>query len=273
MVAEGTVVFILSTTRSGSTWLSLMLGSNSRAAYIGELKLMFAGEAVACSLCDDRGVACPLFHDVARVRAKDVHPLLLERTGRDVLVDNSKVLSWSRKQLREGGPRRTYIHLLRDPRAVVHSWRLLGRTKGHDDWIERNRGLREFLEQNRLDFRVVTYDDLAERTDETLTELCDWLSLSYEPAQKEYWQFEHHGRGGNGATAPFLQNFQASDQAFYAANKRSQFRDLRWKDGMDAAQQQEISGDPGLRALVDDFGLVLSDDGLRRKRDKNAANA
>ena len=269
---DGAVVFILSTTRSGSTWLALMLGSNSRAAYVGELKAMFAGNPATCSLCDERGVACPLFHDVAAVRAKEVHPLLLERTGRDVLVDNSKVLSWSRKHTWAGGPRRTYIHLLRDPRAVVHSWRLLGRKKSHADWIEGTMRTREFLEKHQLDYRVVTYDELAERTDETLTELCDWLGLSYETQQKEYWRFDHHGPGKNGATAAFLESFRASDRPFYAKNRRSHFRDLRWKDGLDTAEQQEISGDPRVRALLADFGLELSESSLRRTRDETAAN-
>ena len=45
---EPTVVFVLSATRSGSTWLSLMLGSNSGAAYVGELKRMYADEPSPC---------------------------------------------------------------------------------------------------------------------------------------------------------------------------------------------------------------------------------
>src|SRR4029077_14880789 len=103
------VAFILCSTRSGSTWLALMLGSNSRAQYAGELNRMFRVEPEPCSLCNERGQPCPVFHDVGQLRPGGAHGALLERTGQQVLIDNSKSLSWARKTLGAVEDQR-YIH-------------------------------------------------------------------------------------------------------------------------------------------------------------------
>ncbi len=259
----GTVTFILCSTRSGSTWLALMLGSNPRAQYLGELNRMFRADPEGCSLCTERSQWCPVFHDLDQARPRDAHVLLLERSGRDVLVDNSKSLSWARKTL-ETSSAKKYIHLLRDPRAVVYSWQRRGRTKGLEQWIDENYEIRAFLEAHKLDSRVVTYNALADCTDETMTALSKWIGLSYAPAQKPYWEVEHHGAGRNGATASFLTDYVASDQTFYAEHKRTNFHDLRWQTELDGAAQQSISGDARLRKFLAEFGFTLTLGGLQR---------
>lgn len=263
-MVDRTVVFILSCTRSGSTWLSLMLGSNSRSAYGGELNHTYGSKQVPCSICTERGVRCPIYDDRSEVRAKHVHDLLLRRTGKDVLVDNSKTLSWSGKHLSLEGVQRKYIHLLRDPRAVVYSWRARRRPKGHERWMKKNYDIRDFLSGNQLDYRIVTYNELAQRTDETLTELCCWLGLKYEAKQKEYWKFEHHGAGKNGATAAYLNAYTSPDKEFYEQAKRTRFHDLRWRDGLSLEEQTAIVGDPEMQIFLSEFQLGLSDAGLER---------
>jgi hypothetical protein len=264
-MTPGTVAFILCSTRSGSTWLALMLGSNPRAQYLGELNHMFRADPEGCSLCTERSQWCPVFHDVERLLPRDVHAALFERTGKDLLVDNSKSLSWARKTL-DTAIEKKYVHLLRDPRAVVYSWQRRGRTKGLEQWIDENYEIRSFLRGNALDHRVVTYNELAEQTDETMVGLCAWLGLGYEPEQKSYWEVEHHGAGRNGATASFLNDYVASDDAFYAEHRRMSFHDRRWQTELDAATQQAISADARLQTFLADFGFTLIPDGLQRTR-------
>jgi hypothetical protein len=260
-MAHGTVAFILCSTRSGSTWLALMLGSNSRAQYAGELNHMYRAGPEACSLCSERSRVCPLFHDVASFRPREIHAALLERTSKDVLADNSKSISWARKTL-DAAPEKQYIHLLRDPRAVVNAWRSRGRGKGLERWIDENYEVRRFLEERGLSYRVVTYNELADHTDEALRGLCDWLGLAYEPAQKSYWEFEHHGAGRNGATASFLRDYVASDDAFYAERRKTNFHDRRWQTELAESDQRAIAEDARLQRLLRDFGYALSQEGL-----------
>lgn len=259
---NNTVVFVLSSNYSGSTWLALLLGSHSQACYVGELHKMFHSDPVPCRLCEEKQRRCPVFHDVAAVKIKNIHAHVFARTGKKVLVDNSKTVGWSRKFLREGRFRKKYIHLLRDPRAIAYSLQLRNRAPETEEWIKKNFEIRDFLQAHRLDFRAITYNGLAERTDETLAALAEWLGLDYEPGQKEYWNFEHHGPGRNGATAAFLDHYVASDDQFYAQRKRTNFHDLRWQQQLHEDSRVLIERDAELRALLREMNLALGEAGL-----------
>lgn len=259
-----TVLFILSSNYSGSTWLALLLGSHSRAFYVGELNKMFHDEPMPCRLCEEKRRPCPVFHDVAQLKSKQIHATVLERTCKSVIVDNSKTISWSKKFLADERFERRYIHLLRDPRAIAYSLQMRKRKPDYLDLMEKNYEIRNFLRENGLEHRVVTYNAVAEETDATLVDVCQWLGLVYEPAQKEYWNFEHHGPGRNGATAAFLENYTPSEENFYAQNKRTNFHDLRWQEQLDAQVQGELVHDPQMKLLLRDFGLEFSATGLKR---------
>lgn len=259
-----TVLFILSSNYSGSTWLALVLGSHSQTLYAGELNKMFHEEPMPCRRCEERQKPCPIFHDAAQLKSRNIHAAVLERTGKSVLVDNSKTISWSKKFMAEERFERRYLHLIRDPRALAYSLQMRNRKPDYLDWMEKNYEIRNFLHENRLEHRLVTYNEAAVRTDITLRELCAWLGLAYEPAQKEYWNFEHHGPGRNGATAAFLEQYVPSEAEFYAARKRTHFHDLRWQENLDQEVRREIEHDPQMKLLLKDFGLAFSETGMER---------
>jgi len=259
---NSTVVFILSANYSGSTWLALLMGSHSQACYAGELNKMFHDDPVPCRLCEEKGSVCPIFYDVAQTKARHIHDLVLARTGKKVLVDNSKTVSWSRKFLQENRFQRKYVHLLRDPRAIAYSLQLRDRSIDITDWMKKNGDIRDFLQENELDSRAITYNELAERTDATLAQLCGWLGLVFEPEQKAYWNFEHHGPGRNGATAAFLDHYVPSDEQFYSDTKRTQFHDLRWKEKLDMKTHEAIVCNKELPAFLKEFELEFSENGL-----------
>lgn len=264
-IEKNTVVFILSASFSGSTYLALTLGSHSQAAYVGELYKMFLDDPIPCRLCEERGKTCRIFDDVATTRPENIHHVVLEKTQKHILVDNSKTISWSRMFLSEIRFRRKYIHLIRDPRGMAFSMKLRDQPMDIPTWLKQNYDIREFLKDNRCDYRVITYNELAEETDKTMTETCHWLGLSFEPGQKGYWNFEHHGPGRNGATAAFLENFISPDKPFYDEAKKSEFHDLRWKDGLAAKATQTIMNDPQIKQFLNDFHLTFSETGLTRK--------
>jgi hypothetical protein len=206
-------------------------------------------------------VPCPIFTGIDR-RPRRIHEALLQRTNACVLIDNSKTLAWAHKQVVVRGVPKQYIHLLRDPRAVVYAWGQRNLDKGLDDWIEENRRIRDFLVMNRCDYVLATYDQLTLDTTNALRGLCSWLGLTFLPSQIEYWHFEHHGSGRNGATAAFLERYRTPDQAFYETHRRTQFRDLRWVSGLDPAIRGSIEQDARLRDFLHEVGLRLGDDGL-----------
>jgi hypothetical protein len=260
------VVFILSHNYSGSTWLSLLLGSHSQAFYVGELNKLYSKKyPMPCALCDKRGEVCPYFHDVKEVHPSEIHNLVFARTGKRVLVDNSKRLKWSYRFLGDGSYQHKFVHLIKDPRAIYYSLSIRNRADEFGEWALRHAEIGDFLAEYDLDTLLLTYNELAEQTDATLMRLCDWIGEAYEPAQKEYWNFAHHGPGENGATAAFLQNSRASEQQFYAAKRQSNFVDLRWKEKLDAEALKAIEENPDVKRLLADLRLEFSATGLRRQ--------
>ncbi|MDZ7359717.1 MAG: sulfotransferase [candidate division KSB1 bacterium] len=259
------VVFILSHNYSGSTWLSLLLGSHSQAFYLGELNKFYSRKyPMPCALCAKRGEVCPYFYDVTEVHPSDIHNVLFERTGKQVLVDNSKRLKWSYRFLGDRSYQHKFVHLIKDPRAIYYSLSIRNRADEFGEWALRHAEIDAFLAEYDLDKLLLTYNELAGHTDEALARLCDWIGIAYEPAQKEYWRFEHHGPGENGATAAFLQNSRASEQQFYAAHRQSNFVDLRWKEKLDAEALKAIAENPEVQRLLADLRLEFSETGLQK---------
>jgi hypothetical protein len=179
-------------------------------------------------------------------------------------VDNSKTVSWAKRHLRAAAFRQTYVHLIRDPRAVVWSWQSRGREKGPAEWVDGNRRIREFLQAEQLDWRLVTYSDVAERTERVLGSLCAWLGITFEAGQIEYWNADHHGPGRNGANAAYLRSVQTPDEGFYREHRRTRFQDLRWRERLDPSVRRAIEEDRHVNDLLGDLGLRLSDSGLEQ---------
>ena len=260
-----TVVFILSHNYSGSTWLSLMLGSHSQAFYLGELNKLYSKKDFRpCALCTSQGRECPYLHDVRRIHPTEVHGFLLDRVGKPMLVDNSKRVKWNARVLNDYSYQHKYVHLIKDPRAIYYSLHIRARADEFDKWIDRNAEISTFLAENNLDAYRVSYNELAENTEEALTRLNTWLGLLYEPEQQEYWRFEHHGPGENGATSAFLQNSRASDQNFYSAHRQTAFVDRRWQEHLDAATLRAITENDEVQNVLAALRMELNETGLRR---------
>lgn len=263
---QKTVVFVLSHNYSGSTWLSLVLGSHSHAFYLGELNKLYSKKDFRpCALCTKQQRECPYLHDVRQIHPTEIHGFLLERLGKPLLVDNSKRVKWNARFLSDHSYEHKYVHLVKDPRAIYYSLSIRGRAEEFDKWIDRNAEIAAFLAENNLDAYRVSYNELAENPDEALTRLNTWLGLIYEPAQKEYWNFEHHGPGENGATSAFLQGSRASEQNFYAANRQTNFVDRRWQEKLDAATLRAITENEDVLNLLAELRMELSEAGLRRR--------
>jgi hypothetical protein len=260
-----TVVFVVSHNYSGSTWLSLMLGSHSAALSVGELNKCYSRKHPrGCTLCAQAGRECPYFGDASRIAREDVFPTTFQRAGVRLIVDNSKRIKWCSHFLADPRFDRRFIHLVRDPRGVACSQRLRGRDVEIDQWAERNLKISRFLKTASLDHMVITYNELAEDVASSLARLCGWLEIDYEPSQPEYWNFleKHHGPGANGATSAFLENVQASQTDFYAAHRRTNFVDLRWQDQLPADAVHSIESDPRVQQALNKLSLEFSSTGL-----------
>jgi hypothetical protein len=211
-------------------------------------------------------MSCPLFHDAARYSPHDIFPIVFERTGKTLLVDNSKRLKWMELHARDSTFQQKYIHVVRDPRGVIYSRQTRGRTTRLSHWPKQQHRFHEALSRPGRDARIVLYNELATDRERILRKLLSWLELDFEASQLAYWKVEHHGAGRNGATAGFLTSAGTADESFYATRVRDQFHDLRWRDHLDPALREAIEQhEPTGRALAE-LGLGFTESALERVR-------
>jgi len=277
------IVFVLSTNYAGSHFLALQLASNSRCTSLGEFhrfKRRGARRRQACSICAD-DQRCPVFRDLADTPIAELYDRVFENlaqldAGIVCGIDNSKKPDWAGRFLELEGYDMRYVHLIRDPRALVRRWmlcyespqakakvrRLMARRcwrRGFsilcgseanvyvNKWVFQNRRISAFLASNALDATVLTYRDLVHAPEQTLAALMEWLGHPYEPEQLEYWRFRHHG-----SQKP--QYMKKPDTAKY--------HDLRWKTFLDAETLAGIENHPQVRQYLDTMQITMLEDGL-----------
>lgn len=282
-------MYILSTDYAGSHWLSLLLGSHSRAMHLGEIKRLkkpLGKQGVICTACRDKG-PCPVMSGIGPQQLGSLYDIIFSRIDpeKQVLIDASKTIhGWADLFLKNDTYQRRYVHLIRDPRALVRRYRLTGsinrdigrrwelfrqretfgpRFALSTDrnlvcawyWLAENQGITRFTRENGLDVIMVTYEDLAKDTARELRRVMEWLGLDYEPEQLEYWNVVHHGT-----------QKRAYD---WVKEQKTQYFDLRWKEFLSEAAQARITHDPRIVGYLAEQHLRLLGDGLTRHEPTN----
>ncbi len=277
-----TIVFIMSSNYSGSHFLSLLLGSNSKAIHVGEVKNVIKNN-YDCHVCGDTG-ACKLFKGLENVPKTALYSTLFERApkGTEVLVDNSKKIGWIKQFL---FLKQTYnikiIFLLRDPRALSRRWAIRDiNAWGHlrvrlksarryfssaipilfsnpvyayiYKWLEQNQRFSIFIKNSGIDYKVVTYREVAYDKQVTLKKLTEFIGLEYEEEQVDYWKFEHHGT-------------QKPQYEWIKNQQDSTHVDLRWKEFLTEKQQSTILNSNHLQDFFSELSIEMRDEGLYKK--------
>lgn len=276
------IIYILSSSYSGSHFLSLMLGSNSKTKHIGELrKLCQPGnrskEGRELLYERDR-----IFEGIGAHSVDSVYDIIFSRLDPSIeaIIDASKSHNkWANRFLDVEAYDKYYIHLIRDPRAMLRRWRLTAhfrknqrmkrrlkaynpewsktlRFAGADTvltyrWIMENRMIHEFLSKNNLNHRLVTYHDVAKYPESVVHSLMEWLDIPFERAQLEYWKFSQVG----------------TQKKAYAevASKEQCAIDLRWQKDLTEKDKKFVLEQREVLKLMDEFGLEIVDEGLQQK--------
>lgn len=233
---------------SGSTLLGLVLGSHSQCFYAGEAKKsLFVGDARkplrkrVCKIC---GESCEVW---GRFRGPDpdLYEALATITGKPVIVDSTKDVSWIRAravELAERGVPHKRLFLTRDGRAVVNS-RL--RKYGADpiaivdEWIAQVRATEALVSEHPDTCMRVRYEALATEPEKTIERVCAFLDLPFEPEMLRYEKKLHHPLGGNTGTQSVVARAMEAEgglaevphrsRAFYESLEGGFRLDLRWQ--------------------------------------------
>jgi hypothetical protein len=276
---QQTILYILSTNYAGSHFLSLLLGSHSRAAHLGEVnhlrKQVDRGSCHTCGSLDH----CSLLGGIAPTQIEELYDILFSRVGSDIalLVDNSKRLPWAERFVGDRRYVRKFIHLIRDPRALVRRWSLYypqwpGQLKQRWQamqafphrvpflatarqtevyvyrWLAENQRITDFLHRHQPDALQCTYEELARSQGQEVGRIMEWVGLDYQPEQLEYWRRDHHGT-------------QKQDYE-WIKDKRAHYFDVRWKSFLSPAQARAIERNADVQDYLRTSGLTMTDEGL-----------
>jgi hypothetical protein len=191
--------FILSSVRSGSTLVRVLLDSHSRIHSPSELHLR---DLVVESRSDysDRALKA------IGLRVEDVQYLLWDRllhrelaaSGKRIIADKTPNNVFIVDRLRECWADARFIFLLRHPGAIVRSRQAYKSQPAEqadedDKNAELIRRYCEALEAARqaYDGHTVRYEDLTADPERELRRICSFLDVPFEPGMLEYGQFDH----------------------------------------------------------------------------------
>jgi hypothetical protein len=274
------VVFILSTNYAGSHLLSELLGAHPNIRSIGELRnfeKLTSRKPENEEVESDYGLN-PLFENLSSYDPREWHSILFKRLQSsaphiNVLVDNSKKVDWVKRCVLREDFEPVFIHLIRDPRALVHRWTVTSRTsmrteririvrssffslplalfgRGEDvlkqKWLNENKNITNFLKSGPKSHVVVTYEDLVTKTEGVLRKIMPVLGEKFDHDQLNF------GR----------ESILGTRKKRYATqNKNSVISaDLRWQSGRSAINQR-IFTCVDIREYFRDLGIFWGENG------------
>ena len=271
MRKESQVIFITSESRSGSTFLSYMLGTNPRSAHLGEFFRPYKRSAkTSCRLCEAKGLdQCEIMGDLSTIPALGAHQHALDcfkKHGVHTLIDCSKDLDWIEETVAENKNNINFkiIHLVRDPRGWIASERRRIKTMtiqtGIERWKNHFRSTSERIKKIEADSMKITYEEILLRKKIALEKLSKFIGFPQNANQYQYWSKEHHGFGGNGAAYNNLSRISENicntgDYLYYKQNRKKTFYDSRWKTESDSNALNQITSDKSIQDIMIECGI------------------
>lgn len=187
-------VFVLSSVRSGSTLLRVLLNSHSRIRAPHEMHLRTVHVHMSRDFTADAMQALELDKDeIEHVLWDRLLHLELTRSGKELIVDKTppNTLIWPR--LRRCWPDARYIVLLRHPGAVIASLTSRRADPDHEAIAAEVLSYSEKLEEARqnLGSHVITYEELTAEPEKVTRGICDYLGVGWESSMLDYGTKDH----------------------------------------------------------------------------------
>jgi acyl transferase domain-containing protein/acyl-CoA synthetase (AMP-forming)/AMP-acid ligase II/pimeloyl-ACP methyl ester carboxylesterase/acyl carrier protein len=210
------VIFILSSPRSGSTLLRVMLAGhpllssppelhllpfNDMKERAEELSISYLGEGLQRALMELQQIDAPTAQNLVEKftqenkSIQEVYQYLLDGVGDKLLIDKSPTYANDLETLNNGEllfENAKYIHLVRHPYSVIESFTRLRMDKlvgeegnpykiAENIWSESNKNTLEFLSQiDNSKYHLVYYEELVKQPRLVMENLCDFLEIPFD---------------------------------------------------------------------------------------------
>lgn len=184
-------VFVISSIRSGSTLLRMMLGAHPRLhapheLHIGRLEVTCANwfsERAMGALGLARGDLEHLLWD--RVMHRE-----LVKASKDFIVEKTPANAYMYRRLKDSWPDARFVFLLRHPESIARSWHETDPVKRPLDTAVTDvlRYLTAVEEARTADGDgfTVRYEDITDDPEREMRRLCEFLGVDYAPAMLNY---------------------------------------------------------------------------------------
>ncbi|MEJ3747591.1 sulfotransferase [Actinomycetes bacterium KLBMP 9797] len=186
--------FILSSVRSGSTLLRMILNSHPEIYAPHELHLSNLRVTVKDDYARESMAELGLSEfELTHLLWDRVLHHELRRSGKSVLVEKTPnhVFIWT--SLARCWPDARFIFLLRHPAAIVDSWARARPKGGREAALASVGKYVAALNEARtvLPGRTVRYEELVTDPEGQIRSLCDFLEVEWEPTMLDYGRFDH----------------------------------------------------------------------------------
>nr|4GBM_A Chain A, CurM Sulfotransferase [Moorena producens] len=254
------IIFILSSPRSGSTLLRVMLAGHSSLFSPPELHLLpfntmkerqeqlnlsYLGEGLQKTFMEvknlDATASQALIKDLEsqNLSIQQVYGMLQENIAPRLLVDKSPTYAMEPTILERGEAlfaNSKYIYLVRHPYSVIESFVRMRMQKlvglGEENpyrvaeqvWAKSNQNILNFLSQLEPERQhQIRYEDLVKKPQQVLSQLCDFLNVPFEPELLQPYQGDRMTGGVHAAS------LSISDPNFLKHNTIDESLADKWK--------------------------------------------
>lgn len=207
------VVYILGSTRSGSTMLDLIISAHPDCATVGELCLLHKRK---CGLC---GADCERWAKFREVfDGKKYYKAAFEAFGVDTIVDSSKKWRWFLERAKNEKLDYRVIHLVRNGLDRLKTKK---RIEGFihkrivQAWVNTHRQCEEV--RKKYNGILVKYEDLHKP--KTLGMICSFTGIDYREDMCDFWKVKHHGLLGSKTAYSLVRSYHG------ASGKHMEFKD------------------------------------------------
>lgn len=246
------VIYIVSTGRSGSTLVDVILGNSPVGHSLGEIYAIyrpFKKNHLDAS-CRCQNTQCKYETIIKNSDEDSFHENLLKKTDIEYLVDSSKDLNYLIDCYNRNLEKNISQHFLvvyKSPINLCYSH--FKRGKSIKSWMRYYNYYNEFIETN-IPFTAVNYEELVEEPKLILTKICDIFDIPYSIRNIDFWKNTPHYYFGsksiekiyNSKNPKIIQgvlpsNFESKFEICKATDKYKQILNV-----LDTLKQYDING-------------------------------
>ncbi len=251
------VIFVASTSYSGSTFLDMTLGNDPAGFSIGEVNALFEPTKPHhyTPVCGCHQQTCTLWEQMRRLPVTRLYTAVFEKfPAVNFIVDSSKDPLWINKRIKEltgQGIDYRIALIWKSPLEIAHSFDKRGDYHNWQrSWVNYHRLLYTLQPAN---WTTINYSDYTSDP-ASLEQFCQSLDIPYFPGKERFWEKTHHLLFGNhSARKHLIQSHKDNQQA----ESMNNFQTIVHTPVQDSALETRVAADMQTNPVIGQIQSIL----------------